>query len=728
MIFLTKNLVLPILALLFFNSGSLYGSVPDSVKTYNLNEITVTAQRIDKKLIEVGRSVTLIQADDFQSELFLTPAELISNYEGVFVMGNGQNPGSLQSLYMRGAAPNQTVILLDGIRITDPSSVDNAIDLSELSFSNISRIEMIRGSHSTLYGSSAIGGVVNILTDKNKVPGMNADVILRGGTFGDESSEFSQNILLNYTTMDGFYFTGEVFNSRVNGIDATVDSITTPGIYKNPDKDGFDKLDMTGKIGYASNKLDLYLSYKKTDQQSDIDAGAFRDDENSTISFKRDLFSLGAKYNFSENISAKLISGLTKMRRNAVNDSSIIDFAGNYDQSYSETNFSGSVFNTDLQLNLSYNNIAAVIGAGYYKEEMNNKSYIYSNSPWGLYESRQDLDSLNLNTTLSNVFGYLDIDGRLIGEDLSNFNLAIGGRLNNHSKFGNQFTYEINPSYKVGSAGLIYLSYATGFNAPPLYRLFSPASNYISTITRGNENLKPEISNSFEAGFKYMFGSDVTITLSAFTTSVKNNIEYVYLWDKETPISELGTDWMRDDSRGDTYINIGTLNTKGFEVSASFALLENLSINANVSIIDGELKYKPEEIDTEHTQGNHVQLYSNGSFINTDKNEDGLVRRSNTVNFSLTYLPAEDLTLRLDAHYVGKRDDVYYDVSLGPWGALGTMPVSDYTLFDITAKYSLMENLIGTVTIKNLLDRNYYELRGYRTRGRGIYMGLRYSL
>lgn len=461
-----KKLTVPILAIILFNFDSIYGVTPDSVKTYNLNEVTVTAQRIEKKLIDVGRSVAVILADDFKSNLFLTPAELISNYEGVFVMGNGQNPGSLQNLYMRGAAPNQTVILLDGIRITDPSSVDNAIDLSELSLSNISRIEMIRGSHSTLYGSSAIGGVVNILTDKNKAPGVNAEVILRGGSFGDESSELSQNILLNYTTMDGLYFTGEIFNSKINGIDATVDSITTPGIYKNPDNDGFEKLDITSKIGYATNDLDLYLSYKMTDQKADIDAGAFRDDDNYTIDFKRDLFTFGAKYTFSNNISAKLISGLTQMKRDAINDSSIIDFAGNYDQTFTETSVDGSVFNTDLQINFKYDNINAVVGAGFYKENMNNKSYIYSNSSWGLYESHQDLDSLDLNASLTNVFGYLDIRGKILSDDLTNFNLAIGGRFNNHSKFGNHFTYEINPSFKVGNSGLIYASYATGFNAP----------------------------------------------------------------------------------------------------------------------------------------------------------------------------------------------------------------------------------------------------------------------
>ena len=457
---------------------------------------------------------------------------------------------------------------------------------------------------------------------------------------------------------------------------------------------------MTGKIGYATNKLDLYFSYKRTDQKSDVDAGAFNDDDNYTIDFKRDLFCLGAEYKLTKNISAKLQNGFTTMRRDAVNDSSVIDFAGNYDQSFSETNYEGSVLTSDLQVNFKFENTSLIIGGGYYRETMNTRSYVYSNSAWGAYESLQDLDTLDLNTSLTNLFAYLDINGQELTPSLSDFNIAFGARLNSHSKFGSFVTYEINPSYKIGNSGLIYASYATGFNAPPLYRLFSPNSNYLSSITRGNENLEPEESNSLEAGIKYIFGDIVTATISAFSTKVDNNIEYVYLWDKDVAISDLGNDWVRDDSRGDTYINIGIMSTRGIEAALDVKITEDIYMSGNVSIIDGKLEYKPEDIDTEQTQGNHVQLYSNGAFLNVSSENNTLVRRSNTANLSLTYLPSNNISLRLNAHYVGKREDVFYDMSLGPWGALGTMEVSDFILFDISAKYSFNEKLSATMSIK----------------------------
>lgn len=717
---------------LFFIFTSLFSfqlfAQQDSIKIYNLNEITVTAQRFEKQLLDVGRSVSVIDVNEMKSRLFTSPAELLSNYEGIFITGTYQNPGSLQGLYMRGATPAQTVVLIDGMRITDPSSVDNAIDMSELSFNNISRIEMIRGSHSTLYGSSAIGGVINILTEKNKMPGFNADILLNGGTFGNKSSELTQNILLNYTAPNGFYVTGEIFNSTANGIDATIDTIATPGIFKTSDKDGFTKSDITGKIGYAANNLDLFFSYKNTSQKSDVDAGAFEDDDNYTIKFKRDLFNIGADYKFSSAISAKLQAGLTSMRRDAVNDSSVIDFSGNYDQSFSETNYEGTVTSADMQFNFTFQKMTIILGGGYYKETMNNKSYVYSNSSWGPYENLQDLDSLNINSSLVNAFSYFDLNGGIISPALTNFNFALGGRLNHHSKFGDYFTFEFNPSYKLSSDAIIYVSYASGFNAPPLYRLFSPNNNYISSITRGNENLKPEESKSLEAGLKYEINNNISLTISAFTTNVKNNIEYVYLWDKDIPLNELGNDWMRDDSRGDTYINLGTMKTQGIEAAIEARISSDFSMTANVSIIDGKLEYKPENIDTKHTQGHHVQLYSNGAFINAATENDILVRRCNTANLAFLYYPTEELFFVMNIRYVGKRDDVFYDMSLGPWGALGMIEVSDFTLFDISGKYAFSENLSATLSVKNIFDRNYYELRGYSTRGRGVYFGLRYTL
>ena len=718
-------IVMIVTGFLLFLSTQVFSQTKDSLKTYYFNDVVVTATRSERPLSDIGKDVSLITKSDLEKQINLNPADVLSNLEGINIIGGGQTPGSLQNIYMRGANANQTVIMIDGMRITDPSGVDNAVDLSELSLTNIQRIEVVRGTNSTLYGSSAIGGVVNFITEKNMNKGFNADINLRTGTFGKGASDLSQNVLLNYTTPQGFYFSGGVFNSKVSGLDATVKLVPAPA-FKDYDKDGFNKTDLLGKTGYSAGNFDLFVSYKRTKQKSNIDGGAFTDDDNYTIDFKRNLYNYGATYKLSNSAKLSFKGGYTDMSRTSLNDSSVVAASGETDHSYFKGTYDGTVLDNELQANFTLQNIDAVLGGGVYEEKMDEKTFYYS-SAYGGYESTLDLTPLDIKTTTKNIFAHIDINGDILSPALSDLSLALGSRYNHHSTFGDKFTYEINPSYKITKNSLLYVSYATGFNAPPLYRLFSPEQDYTSNITRGNVNLQPEESKSFEAGFKQAIGTSIVFTASYYTTEVKNNIEYVYLWDKNIPVDQLGTDWSRNDYRGDTYLNVGKLLTDGFEFSIAAAITHELSANLNASFVNGKLKYSPEDIDVNKTQGNRVQLYSNGSFLDGNIENDDLVRRSNTANLSLTYQPIDVLALKLNVKYNGKKDDLYYNENAGPYGALGTQGVSDYTLFDISVRYNLMQDLNAIVRVENIFDKQYTDLIGYRTRGRGVYLSLGYN-
>ena len=140
----------------FFSFTILQLFSQDSIPSQDLNEVIISASRTEQNPIDVGRSISVISQDEIQKSVYSNVSELLSEKEGIYIIGIGQTPGSLQSIYLRGTGINQTVILIDGIRITDPSSVDNAVNLAELSLANIERIEIVRGTQSTLYGSSAI--------------------------------------------------------------------------------------------------------------------------------------------------------------------------------------------------------------------------------------------------------------------------------------------------------------------------------------------------------------------------------------------------------------------------------------------------------------------------------------------------------------------------------------------------------------------------------------------
>ncbi|MBI4946026.1 MAG: TonB-dependent receptor [Bacteroidetes bacterium] len=696
----------------------------DTTKSVELKSVTVTATRSEKNPINVGRSVTVIGSEEIKNSGANSLAEFLSVHEGIYVVGGQQNPGSLSSLFMRGANGSQTAIMVDGIKISDPSTTDNSIDLAELSLGNIERIEIVRGSHSTLYGSSAIGGVINIITKKNnEKPGIHTDVEVKGGVFNSNGTILSENVLLNYTHKEGFYVNAEMYNTGSKGFNSTVDTVTNPNTYQHSDKSNpFRKTDLVGKLGYHKKNLDVFASYKIASQHTKIDAGAYQDDDNYTIDFNRKLFTYGASYKFNEKFSVTYYGGISNIERKAINDSSQVTASGTSNHNYFSETHKGSTMSNDLQLNYHTKGIDLVAGTNLYQETMTAQTYYYSTA-YGIYESKNNLDSLKINSHTSNGFLHADLSGTLLNEKLSALNLGLGGRFVNHSLFGNVFTWEINPSLKLSKEALLYFSYTTGFNAPSLYQLYTPEKDLTSGITRGNKTLKPEESQSFEIGIKQKLNNQLWYSVAYFNTKVKNVVDYVYLWNKSTPIDSLSF----SDYRGDTYVNLGTQYSHGFEFSLTSKISEKLVLFGNLSIIAGKIKYNPSGIDTSHTKDNQVQLFSNGAFTTKEIQFIGLVRRPSTANISIAYNPIKKLALRGDVRFAGARSDIYYDAALGPFGALNTVGVEDYTLFDLSARYEIIKSLTAMIRIENIFDTQYNEIMGYATRGRGFYGGIRYS-
>jgi vitamin B12 transporter len=311
----------------------------------------------------------------------------------------------------------------------------------------------------------------------------------------------------------------------------------------------------------------------------------------------------------------------------------------------------------------------------------------------------------------------------LISEFLKPVSLGLGARVLEYSSFGTFFTYEINPSIRIRGNALLYFSFSTGFNAPSLYQLYSPEKDFMSGITRGNKNLRPEESSSWEIGIKQKVNNNLWWSISYFNTTVSNLIEYVYLWNKNQEINALSY----SDYFGDTYLNLGKQKNKGIEFRIHSKLSDKVSLMANVSLVNGRFEYNPDNIDKDQTHDNHIQLYSSGAFISRQTKRIGLTRRPNTANLNFTYLPFEDFQVMLDLKYVGARNDVFYDSSLGPYGALGSIGLEDYTLLSCRAKYTILKGLSTMLQIENIFNVKYCDIMGYTTRGRGLYGSIRYT-
>ena len=126
--------------------------------------------------------------------------------------------------------------------------------------------------------------------------------------------------------------------------------------------------------------------------------------------------------------------------------------------------------------------------------------------------------------------------------------------------------------------------------------------------------MEPEISESWEFGVKQKISGNTLLCISFFNTRIRNSIEYVYLWDKNIGIDTLGNDFMRDDHKGDTYLNLGTQNIRGVELSYSTKLGDKFAISGNITLFNGILEYDQSMIDTTHTSGHHVEGQSSNRY------------------------------------------------------------------------------------------------------------------
>ena len=682
----------------------------DSLKTTMLQEVVTTASRYNREIIEIPRSVTVITSDDIKAGVFNSVGELLSNYAGMYVTGANQTPGSSQTLFMRGAAGNQAAVMIDGVRINDPSSPNSALDLSELSLTNVDRIEIIRGSHSTLYGGAAVGGVINIITKKSDDPGLHGNVNVALGTFGKSTSSLSENIGLDYTLKNGLYFNGSLFNQNVNGLNASLDTARSNQTFPGVDEDDFVKTDAAIKAGFKNSLWDAFISYKKTDQHSDIDDGSYNDDDNAFVDFKRNFVNYQVGYQFTKNWKATLIGAWSNSKRLIVNDSSLISQSGEYDATFSDAIYRGKIITNEVQVNYTVEKLTAVFGAGRYEEDMKFSTYFFSRSPFGEFISIVNYDTLDTSSSTNYAFGQVNVN-------LGNFNVVAGTRWSKHSIFGDYWTFEASPSYYVNNA-LLYASFSTGFNPPSLYQLFDPSIPFNGYTTRGNMRLDPEGSTSIEVGIKKEFGRGSYVTVSAYRTETDDAIEYAYLWNKETAIEDLTF----ADNLGDTYLNIAKQVVNGLEVEGS-TIVGKFTLQGNLSWVDGHIVVEPSDIDNVVTGGNHVQLFNYGMFATEEVEVNKLVRRPRLTAYAqLVYHPTKNISAGIGYRHAGARFDSGYDPTLGPYGALNQFEVDNYNLFDLSLNWKVNTKFTLGAKVENIFNESYAEILGFQTRGRSAYL------
>jgi vitamin B12 transporter len=278
-----------------------------------LDEVILTANKFEQKQSQTGKVVTVISKEQLEKSGGKTVAQVLNEQVGITIAGAYTIAGSVQTVFMRGASSGRTLIMLDGIPVNDPSMINNEFDLNLFSINDVERIEICRGAQSTLYGSDAIAGAINIITVKKDV---NKPFNLKVTSGLGNKNTVRNNIQL-YGKAGKLTYTTRFGKLSTNGFSAANDKTGTG----NYDKDGYDGNVVNAALQYQvipSLLVKTFIQHSR--YKADVDAGVFADDKDYTIN--NSYLSSGAGINFKKgilNITGNYQHG--ELKRRYLNDS-----------------------------------------------------------------------------------------------------------------------------------------------------------------------------------------------------------------------------------------------------------------------------------------------------------------------------------------------------------------------------------------------------------------------
>lgn len=516
----------------------------DSTKT--LDEVVVTATKSPVKQSQTGKVIDVITQDQLQKSAAKSLGEILNQQPGIIINGADNNLGTNQTVYLQGASSGNTLIMMDGVPLYDASGITSEFDLNNFSLNNIEKIEILKGAQSTLYGSDAVAGVINIITKKGSGKPFNLNINHSMGSY----HTYNDAVSISGSDAKGQNYFVSYNKIYSKGFSSAYDSTGK----KNFDKDGFNQDVLQLNYGFKPFKrTSIRLFGKYNDNHADIDAGAFQDDKDYTYHNNNIIAGTAVDYKLNNGF-IRLQYNYNRFNRNFVDDSTDVGGFSKYQKGkYNGTSNYAEIF-TSLRLN---KNIELLAGADY-RQNATNQSYIYV-PDYGFPSVPLSADSAKTNQ----VSTYAS----LVLKTKNSLNAELGGRWNHHSLYGSNFTYSFNPFYLIDNHYKIFANISSGYRAPSLYQLYSEY---------GNKKLNPETTTSYEAGFQF-FSDKITARVTGFARDGKNVI--LFYTDPATYASY--------------YINGDKQNDYGIETGTTLNLTAKLSAVLNYTYVDGKISTMP---------------------------------------------------------------------------------------------------------------------------------------
>jgi vitamin B12 transporter len=512
-----------------------------------LNEIVIVANRAPEPLSRIGNSVTFLDQAAIKESQATVLSDLLVQTPGLTLARNG-GVGQPTSVFIRGATSDQTVVLIDGVQLNDPSAPGGGFNFANLLTAGVSRVEILRGAQSTLYGSQAIGGVINIVTADPAGP-FGGSVNAEGGS--NDTGSFAGDIggssdKLQWRLSGNWYSTGGIstFDERLGGVERDASQIGggagqirynfTPDLQL--DLRGYYTTAHTGFDGYDTPNFTFGddSEYGKSDQVLGY-AGLTLKSPDRTLT-NRIAFQYTNTETKDYDPQAPINDGIpTAETFYAIGRNEREEYQGTW------------AITPQYQV---------VFGAQHEKSTINTFDTQFDPAP---LENDAEIDS-----------GY----AQLQGEVLPGLTLTAGERYDRHNVYGGHSTGQFAAAWVLNDAHTVLrASFGQGFKAPSLYQLYSQY---------GNQGLRPEQSHSWDAGIEqHVWDGRVLLSATYFQSDSRDLIGF---FDCTTPNGLCATEPFG------YYANIARARSHGAELQAIVNATSNISVSGNFTLTETEDK------------------------------------------------------------------------------------------------------------------------------------------
>jgi vitamin B12 transporter len=634
-----------------------------------LEEIAVTANRVDGPQAAIGSAVSSISGEELERRQIRVVSDVLRELPGVAVNRTGP-VGAQTQIRIRGSESNQTLVIVDGVRMNDPGG-SAEFDFANLLNLEVERVDVLRGPQSALYGSDAIGGVINIVTRKGEPGPTRFRANIEGGSFSTATGVASVS---GGTQAYDYLIAGQGFSTRGVSTATRFDAFSPTS---SLDHDGYKSGTGLAKVSVRpTENIEFSGVARYTEFDADRDGfGAASDGYPFAAAVDSRDHEKGKQFFGRAQGKATLLDGAwdhvlglsyTNQDRRSFDGSDLKTFAslGEMTRLDYQTNFR---FQTEGALPASH---VLTFGADHTRDAV--KSFTAFPFP---------ADAPNP------LRKHIDNSG-LVGQHQIGFfeKLFITGsvRRDFNDRFEEATTYRLASAYTFDETRTkLRASWGTGVKNPTTFELFGFSGNFIP-----NGDLKPERGEGWDAGFDQPLWSDrIVLDATYFQQRVKDLISSETVADPGDPTGFVNRP-----------INLaGTSKIDGVELGLTFRPIEGLALRSAYTFTDGE-----------------------------DATGATLVRRPRHVaSFNANYAFLEGkANLNLGVVYNGRQRDFAYDAATF---ARTSVPLKSYMLVSVAASYKVQQNAEIYGRIENLFDKTYEEVLTYDAPGRAAYGGVKIS-